>query len=267
MKDLKVLKLSIPTLDNSECKTLMGGDGYGCGDDVVIGGDLQEFVETADGYRPGHSDYDYQDDILDDEQNDYGYDHDYDNSHDNDYNVPDQLKGTFEKLPEKMQDFLKANNIKIIYDPNYKNGSGGPASYFSEDKSIKTSSLDDNILLREVIHAVQDAMGSLDGMSHSAEEFQEKALGDLASYFNGVINENGGCGFTLDFSDGNSSWSEFVGSCFDDDDNFDRDAFKEGIMDFFDIFQDTHSNVSGYNDSLEDNYNWHWDEFFDLLGL
>ena len=32
MKDLKVLKLSIPTLDNSECKTLMGGDGYGCGE-------------------------------------------------------------------------------------------------------------------------------------------------------------------------------------------------------------------------------------------
>ena len=40
MKDLKKLKLSIPTLDNSECKTLMGGDGYGCGDDVVIGGDM-----------------------------------------------------------------------------------------------------------------------------------------------------------------------------------------------------------------------------------
>ena len=148
MKDLKVLKLSIPTLGNSECKTLMGGDGYGCGDE---GEYLPECVITADGYRPDHSDYDYQDDILDDEQNDYGNDQDYDNGHDSDYNVPDQLKETFEKLPEKMQDFLKANNIKIIYDPNYKNGSGGPASYFSEDKSIKTSSLDDNILLREVI--------------------------------------------------------------------------------------------------------------------
>ena len=28
MKDLKKLKLSIPTLDSSECKTLMGGDIY-----------------------------------------------------------------------------------------------------------------------------------------------------------------------------------------------------------------------------------------------
>ena len=47
MKDLKVLKLSIPTLDNSECKTLMGGDGYGCGDE---GEYLPECVITADGY-------------------------------------------------------------------------------------------------------------------------------------------------------------------------------------------------------------------------
>lgn len=264
MKDLKVLKLSIPTLGNSECKTLMGGDGYGCGDE---GEYLPECVITADGYRPDHSDYDYQDDILDDEQNDYGNDQDYDNGHDSDYNVPDQLKETFEKLPEKIQDFLKANNIKINYDPNYKNGSGGPASYFSEDKSIITSSLDDNVLLREVIHAVQDAMGSLDGMSHSAEEFQEKALGDLADYFDSFIKGNEGWGYTLDFGDANTSWSEFVENCFDNDGNFDRDAFKEGIMDFFDIFQDAHSNVSGYNDSLEDNYNWHWDEFFDLPGL
>lgn len=109
------MKLSIPTLDSSECKTLMGGDGYGYDFD---GGDLPELVVTADDYRPDHSDYDYQDDILDDEQNDYGYDQDYDNGHDSDYNVPDQLKETFEKLPEKIQDFLKANNIKINYDPN-----------------------------------------------------------------------------------------------------------------------------------------------------
>lgn len=121
-------------------------------------------------------------------------------------------------------------------------------------------------MLREVIHAVQDAMGSLDGMSHSAEEFQEKVLGDLVDYSDSFI-RNEGWGFTLDFGNVNSSWPEFVKSCFDNDGNFDRDAFKEGIMDFFDIFQDAHSNVSGYNDSLEDNYNWHWDEFFDLLGL
>ena len=44
---------------------------------------------------------------------------------------------------------------------------------------------------------------------------------------------NEGWGYTLDFGDANTSWSEFVENCFDNDGNFDRDAFKEGIMDFF----------------------------------
>ncbi len=90
MKDLKKMKLSIPTLDSSECKTLMGGDGYGYD---VIGGDLQECVITADGYRPDHSDYDYQDDILDDEQNDYGYEHSGDQDNDREgFNINNMLK-------------------------------------------------------------------------------------------------------------------------------------------------------------------------------
>lgn len=261
MKDLKVLSLSIPTLDSGECKTLMGGDGY------AWNIDLPEVAVTPQNHdEPDYPDPDYLDDIQDDDQSDYDPDHD--NDGDDDYKVPDPLKETFNKLPEKVQNFLKENNIKINYDPNYKNASGGPASYDSENKSITTSSLDDNTLLREMIHAAQDAMGSLDGESHSAEEFQEKALGDLADYFDSVINENGGCGFTLDSGyEGDSGWDEFLANCFDDDGNFDRDAFKEGIMDFFEIFQDAHSNVPGYNDPLEDDYQWNWDEFFDLLGL
>lgn len=265
MKDLKVLNLSIPTLDSSECKTLMGGDGYAW--EI----NLPEVVVTPDNDRPDRSDYDYHDDPFDDSQNDYDYDYDYDNDHDNDYKVPDQLKGTFEKLPEKFQDFLKENNIKINYDPNYKNSGGGPASYNPEDKSITTSSLDANTLLREGIHAAQDAKGALDGKSHSAEEFQEKALGDLADYFDNVFKgegEGGGFGFSLDSGyNGDSGWSQFVGKCFDDNGHFDRDMFKEGIMDYFDIFQESHSNIPGYNDPLEDDYNWNWDKFFDMLGL
>lgn len=260
MKDLKILNLSIPTLDSSECKALMGGDGYAW--EI----ELPEVVVTPDNNRPDHSDYDNHDDILDDNQNDY--DHDSDNEGNNDYKVPDQLKETFEKLPEKIQNFLKANNININYDPNYKNGSGGSASYNSENKSITTSSLDDNTLLREAIHAVQDAMGLLDGKSHSAEEFQEKALGDLADYFDCVFKGGEGFGYSLDFGDkGDCSWVQFVTSCFDNDGNFDRDAFKEDIMDYFGIFQETHSDNSGYNDPLEDGYNWNWDDFFDILGL
>jgi len=263
MKELKPLKLSIPTLDSSECKTLMGGDGYAW--EIT----LPEVVVIPDNDRDDRPDYDYHDDPFDVSQDDYDYDNDHDNDRDNGNKIPDQLKDTFEKLPEKFQEFLKENNIKINYDPNYKNDSGGPASYNPEDKSITTSSQDTNTLLREGVHAAQDAMGALDGASHSAEEFQEKALGDLVDFFDNVFKEEGGAfGFSLDSGYGeNSGWAEFVGSCFDDDGNFDRDAFKDGIMDFFDIFQDAHSDIPGYNDPLEDDYNWYWDEFFDLLGL
>lgn len=264
MEKLKVLNLSIPTLDSSECKTLMGGDGYAW--EI----NLPEVVVTPNNDRQDRSDYDHHDDSHDGQDDyDYDYDNDHDNGHDSGYEVPGQLKETFEKLPEKFQEFLKENNIKINYDPNYKNNHGGPASYNSEDKSITTSSLDANTLLREGIHAAQDAMGALDGKSHSAEEFQEKALGDLVNYFDHVFKEEGGgFGYTLDLGyDGESGWSQFVANCFDADGHFDRDAFKEGIMDYFDIFHDAHSNTPGYNDPLEDDYKWNWDEFFDMLGL
>ena len=83
MKDLKVLNLSIPTLDSSECKTLMGGDGY------AWEMDLPEVVVTPDNDRPDRSDYDYHDDPFDDGQNDYDYDYDYDydNNHSGDQDI------------------------------------------------------------------------------------------------------------------------------------------------------------------------------------
>jgi len=268
MKDLKVLNLSIPTLDSSECKTLMGGDGY------AWEKELPEVVITPD-TPPDRSDFYDHEDPLNDDPNDYEYDYDYDHDNDNedgdsDYKIPDQLKETFEKLPEKVQAFLKENNIKITYDPNYRSPNGGIASYIPGDNSIITSSLslDDNTLLREAIHAVQDAIGALDVESRSAEEFQEKALGDLADFFDSMFNDGGGFGFTLDSGcKGESGWSEFLMSCFDDDGKFDRDAFKNGIMDYFDEFQEGHKDIPGYNDPLEDDYNWSWDYFFGLLGL
>lgn len=70
MKDLKILNLSIPTLDSSECKALMGGDGYAW--EI----ELPEVIVTPDNNRADHSDYDNHDDILDDDQNDYDHDND-----------------------------------------------------------------------------------------------------------------------------------------------------------------------------------------------
>ena len=43
--------------------------------------------------------------------------------------------------------------------------------------------------------------------------------------------------------------------------------FKENIMNWFQDFQDAHKDIDGYNDELESDYEWSWDDFFDFLGL
>ena len=265
MKDFKVLNLSIPSLDSSECKSLMGGDGYD-----IDGGNLFDFDIVVTSNRPDSPDYDEDllRDSLDEDQGDNDFSHEHDDNQDNDYKVPDQLKETFAKLPESIQNFLRTNNITLVYNPNYRSSNGGIASYNPADKSIITSSFDDNTLLREVIHAVQDSIGAMDTKSMSAEEFQEKALGDLMEYYSTILGDNILAGYGMDNGYiGNSGWVEFMGSCFDEDGNFNRETFINGIMDFFDIFQEAHKNISGYNDPLEDDYNWNWNYFFDLLGL
>ena len=82
MKDLKVLKLSIPTLDSSECKTLMGGDGY------IWGGELSGVEVVGEKANPERPDYDRDDDNLD-----YGddYDYDYDYNYNRNYFVDNSL--------------------------------------------------------------------------------------------------------------------------------------------------------------------------------
>lgn len=47
----------------------------------------------------------------------------------------------------------------------------------------------------------------------------------------------------------------------------DREYFKENIMNWFQDFQDAHKDIDGYNDELESDYEWSWDDFFDFLGL
>ena len=267
MKDFKVLNLSIPSLDSSECKSLMGGDGYD-----IDGGNLFDFDIVVTSNRPDSPDYDEDllRDSLDEDQGDNDFSHEHDDNQDNDYKVPDQLKETFAKLPESIQNFLRTNNITLVYNPNYQNASGGPASYFSLDKSIVTSVLDASTLVSEVIHAIQDSTGALDGKSHSAEEFQEHALVDLYSYFECYFGNGFGYALTLGgLTDGDSNWEKFISSCFDREEGvFDRDTFVNGVMDFFEDFQEGHKgNSSGYDNPLEDNYNWNWNQFFDLLGL
>ena len=43
--------------------------------------------------------------------------------------------------------------------------------------------------------------------------------------------------------------------------------FLENVMKYFDIFQEAHTEVPGYSDPLEDNYQWDWVTFLNMLGL
>ena len=56
-------------------------------------------------------------------------------------------------------------------------------------------------------------------------------------------------------------------ACFDDENNFNREYFLENVMKYFDIFQEAHTEVPGYSDPLEDNYQWAWETFLNMLGL
>ena len=80
MKDFKVLNLSIPSLDSSECKSLMGGDGYD-----IDGGNLFDFDIVVTSNRPDSPDYDEDllRDSLDEDQGDNDFSHEHDDNQDN----------------------------------------------------------------------------------------------------------------------------------------------------------------------------------------
>ena len=248
------------------------------GDDDIINGPEMDNVDVIGSYGDDdNNNDDWEDDDFGwfDEEEDYN---DNDNgSHDNhqqtdniDYTIPVELKETFEKLPEGVKKLLIENGVKIYYALSYRSPENGYASYNPKDNSITTSSLSDNVLLREAIHAAQNAIGSLDANSRSAEEFQEKVLGDFANYYyNTLIGEIATEeGYTLDFGyEGNSGWLEFIIACFNNNDVMDRDYFKENIMEFFEIFQICHTNNPGYSEPLEENFKWNWDYFLNLLGF
>lgn len=176
------------------------------------------------------------------------------------------------KLPEKVQEILKELKTPIVYNPNYSNPENkSKSSYDPVSGQIITAETNEYKLLREAIHAIQDSIGAMDLTSRSAEEFQEKALGDLVNYYISEIEGTFDVQLTLAaYCEGPEAieWAKFLGRCVDENNKyFDREYFKEHIMEYFDLFQESYKNVSGYNDPLEDDYNWSWDYFFEILGL
>ena len=164
MKDLKVLKLSIPTLDSSECKTLMGGDGY------IWGGELSGVEVVGEKANPERPDYDRDDDNLD-YGDDYDYDYDYnynqDGNQDRDkdgFNLNNMLENAKPQAGNTCV-FAAINAMLCGYGKTTGASWLGIAYKYAEDNKI----------------SIVDVMrGSFDGVS------SEKMPGLLGQYFDGV---------------------------------------------------------------------------------
>ena len=272
--ELKKLNLSLPSMDSDDCKSLMGGDGYIMLDEVVVvapgnerpDDEYDPFLENDQDENNQDENY-YEESDRDDNSNS-----DNDDSQSSDYTIPEQVNNAFESLPKAIQEYLKSHGINIIYDPDIIK-SGAPGGYSPNSGNITVANGDVTTLLHEAIHAIQGSLGILDERSLSAEEFQAHALLDAYQAFFSLI-EGRGNSTTLDSGfngEGNSGWNEFLQQCIiegGDSYSFDRDYFINHVMDYFDLFQQSHQNSGhGYTDPLENNYNWSWEKFLDMLGL
>ena len=272
MKDLKVLKLSIPTLDNSECKTLMGG----------IGGDLQECVITADGYRPDHSDYDYQDDVLDDEQNDYDYNHDEERENgDSDTSLPIS-KQELSKLIEGLEKTLADKIVEAWEKGLIVKGDGSHKSdaYFVQEEGkifINDLSVDPEVMAHEFTHYLQNElgmMGNVDDYTGSANlELEANIIQAIMDFTNGGYSDREwlsgehNTGWFLDHIDQDPE----TGVITIDEEFWDWLNDSDAMNDFLDVWLDYWNNNPNssdiYTEGAQDNWDYNWEQIFDQLGI
>lgn len=281
MKDLKKMKLSIPTLDNSECKTLMGGDGYGYDYDVN-GGELSELVVTADGYRPDHSDYDYQDDLLDDEQNDYDYNHDEERGNDDSDTSHSISEQELSKLIEGLEKTLSGKIVEAWEKGLIVKGDGShkSAAYFDQGKGkifINDLSVDSTVLAHEFTHYLQNKLG----MMGSASDYTGSANLELEANLIQTI---------TDFTEGGYSDREWLSGEHNNVwilDRIDRDpetgvitvneefwdwlndsdAMNDLLDMWLDYWNDNPNSSDIYTEGAQDNWDYNWEQIFDQLGI
>lgn len=279
MKDLKVLRLSIPTLDSSECKTLMGGDGYGYDFD---GGDLPELVVTADNYRPDHSDYDYQDDLLDDEQNDYDYNHDEERGNDDSDTSHSISEQELSKLIEGLEKTLSGKIVEAWEKGLIVKGDGShkSAAYFDQGEGkifINDLSVDSTVLAHEFTHYLQNELG----MMGSASDYTGSANLELEANLIQTI---------TDFTEGGYSDREWLSGEHNNVwilDRIDRDpetgvitvneefwdwlndsdAMNDLLDMWLDYWNDNPNSSDIYTEGAQDNWDYNWEQIFDQLGI
>lgn len=272
-KELKVLSLTVPALDSSECKAIMGGDGYAW--EIQ----LSEVVCSPENLEPERPDYDVDNDIHDYDANDDEYDnsHDIDNEDDNSdpHHAPGgiSVNDVVNTLPESIQKYynhlvnegiLKSVTFAELEGKNAQVsiGSGGCSIIIGIDSEIVLEAwMYGGNLTQELFHIFQYELGLMnDFKDHSPLEFQENLCGWLTDR---------SCGNFLGEESG--AFDEWFRSVVHEDHSVDLEDFIEGVSQWYDDFVRNHIGIGEYAD--DENYEYQdkisemlWETVFEWYG-
>ena len=287
-KKLEILKLSIPAINELSARKLLGGDGYGFPNEDELPKDwgnnpLDEVIETekqSNGWNninpERDEDWHQENDWDMDESLDDGFEVDRDN--DARENISYASTDFIEKLPSNLQDFITKNNIKIVINSNIMTSENRAGKYDSVNKIITIQSEDINLLNGELVHALQDNFGMLNNNNHAMNEFQEHLIRDIIN-FKESIEHNGLIPITIttvgeeDHNDFLYFMDEFVisipvnESTVIDTVVVDGDKWEDGIVSFFDDFQQLNENNEKYKGDYDNTYDYRWETFFNYFDI
>ena len=239
-------------------------------------------VVTADDYRPDHSDYDYQDDLLDDEQNDYDYNHDEERGNDDSDTSHSISEQELSKLIEGLEKTLSGKIVEAWEKGLIVKGDGShkSAAYFDQGEGkifINDLSVDSTVLAHEFTHYLQNELG----MMGSASDYTGSANLELEANLIQTI---------TDFTEGGYSDREWLSGEHNNVwilDRIDRDpetgvitvneefwdwlndsdAMNDLLDMWLDYWNDNPNSSDIYTEGAQDNWDYNWEQIFDQLGI
>jgi hypothetical protein len=277
MKNLKVLNLSIPTLDSSECKALMGGDGY------IWGGELDiDVIIRPDNDQPERPDYDLDDDNQDYNQDDYDFDSD-DSEEDKEINPPlseEELNIMLKDMnPILAQKIIEAWKNGLIVKGDGIHHTDKMAYYDTKTGLIVINnlSIDQTILGHEFTHAIQGQNSMLSGDSSNKgdanNEFQANFIQMLLDVTDFGFGYRGWIGaehnedwlvnhVNIDGETGQLSIDQTLWDWLNND-----ERMNEAMNDWLNYWNNIPGTPDVYTEGSQDDWNYNWVVVFDQLGI
>lgn len=275
-KKLEILKLSIPAISELSARKLLGGDGYGFPNEDELPKDwgnnpLDEVIETekqSNGWNNINSERDedwHQENDWDmDESLDDGFENDTTETEDIQAHEENLLKNTIEKLPQTLKDFIKSSHLVIKIDLTLNKG----GEYNKKNNTTSLINGEKDGLVRELIHAYQAHLGTAEtGKNHATTEFQERAFGDLMAYIDTLTGIRGYTCKTVNPED-ELKWDGFIqNEVLDKNGVVNLDVWEKEVTNYFDEYQERYEGDPKYDGSFNKDFDFHWNEFFDLFGV